>query len=1039
MKRLAMVSALMLLSGCGGLSSLLQEQEPTLADLPPAQMPTEGDALPDVPLETVAANYRNVLAVTQDPNTRLTVQHRLADIAMMQGEAELASGEMGKASFSDAIEAYEALLRENPDNPRNDELMYQLSKAYDFDGNSQRSLVILEQLAASYPESAHVLETEFRKAESYFSAGDYAAAERNYTRVVEFGDTSAHYTNALYMQGWSRFKQGHYTLSIEPFLATLDHLIPASNQLQDLPRAEAELAQDCLRALAVVFSYSGGAPGILVASEQHGERPYQHLLYQQLGDLYLSQERYRDSAETYKAYTQTYPASLVAHEMQLRVIQSYAAGAFADLIVAEKERYVALFGVHEPYWEQIDDSARTTIAPVLQQYIEELARYNHALAQTAQQKATSKRDEPPVDASPFFERAGHYYRLYIESFPAHEQVPDMAFLLAESQFEIGNYAIAVTDYEWMAYGFPQHARASDAAYNAILAWQELESQNGVRAAASGRVDSELRFASVFNEDSRAPSVLGHAADALLEQQAFEAAIVAADDLLAWQPAADESLRLNAMLIRAHGLFELQYYTDAEQAYQQSLASMSVDDVRRTGTTDNLAAAVYRQAEASQSSEDFAEAASQFARVMQVAPGSDISINAQYDAARNYLLAGNLLEANRLLIDFRSRYPDHALSASVAPTLVANYEQLEQWQAAAGELEGIAATEQETGARHQAAYLAAQYYDRAENYPLALARYSDFAKDSTAPLSERMEAMLRLTELYSAQRDVEQEKAWLGRILTEHNRQSQPSDRSVYLAAKASSALAEYDFAYFSALPLDFPLKQSLQAKKKAMQQTLNAYQTAAAYGVEQYVTLSAYRIAQVYQQLSENLMHSPRPSNIDALALEQYEMMLEEQAFPFEEKAIALHETNARRSWEGIYDEWVKASFVALSELLPARYGKTETGEGDSVAPQRSWLSQALASDEKQLAAFNRYGIYLREEGRFNEAEQAYLSALDISSEFPDTHRNIAVLYDLYLGEQEQALQHYHRYQQLTQAQDQDVQRWIVDLERQLTRVVKGG
>ena len=57
-------------------------------------------------------------------------------------------------------------------------------------------------------------------------------------------------------------------------------------------------------------------------------------------------------------------------------------------------------------------------------------------------------------------------------------------------------------------------------------------------------------------------------------------------------------------------------------------------------------------------------------------------------------------------------------------------------------------------------------------------------------------------------------------------------------------------------------------------------------------------------------------------------MLLEEQAFPFEEKAIELHEVNARRAAEGIYDEWVKKSFAALAELRPVRYGKAERSEG---------------------------------------------------------------------------------------------------------------
>ena len=60
---------------------------------------------------------------------------------------------------------------------------------------------------------------------------------------------------------------------------------------------------------------------------------------------------------------------------------------------------------------------------------------------------------------------------------------------------------------------------------------------------------------------------------------------------------------------------------------------------------------------------------------------------------------------------------------------------------------------------------------------------------------------------------------------------------------------------------------------------------------------------------------------------EQYDVLLEEQAFPFEEKSIKLHEVNAARAREGIYDEWVQKSFVALAQLNPGRYAKGEIGE----------------------------------------------------------------------------------------------------------------
>jgi hypothetical protein len=52
--------------------------------------------------------------------------------------------------------------------------------------------------------------------------------------------------------------------------------------------------------------------------------------------------------------------------------------------------------------------------------------------------------------------------------------------------------------------------------------------------------------------------------------------------------------------------------------------------------------------------------------------------------------------------------------------------------------------------------------------------------------------------------------------------------------------------------------------------------------------------------------------------------MLEEQAFPFEEKAIEVHEINARRTANGIYDTSVRDSITALAELRPARFNQVE-------------------------------------------------------------------------------------------------------------------
>ena len=71
----------------------------------------------------------------------------------------------------------------------------------------------------------------------------------------------------------------------------------------------------------------------------------------------------------------------------------------------------------------------------------------------------------------------------------------------------------------------------------------------------------------------------------------------------------------------------------------------------------------------------------------------------------------------------------------------------------------------------------------------------------------------------------------------------------------------------------------------------------------------------------------PTGPELSAAELSQYDILLEEQAYPFEEEAIELHEVNAARTADGVYDEWVAKSIEALAVLVPVRYAKREIGE----------------------------------------------------------------------------------------------------------------
>jgi cellulose synthase operon protein C len=112
-----------------------------------------------------------------------------------------------------------------------------------------------------------------------------------------------------------------------------------------------------------------------------------------------------------------------------------------------------------------------------------------------------------------------------------------------------------------------------------------------------------------------------------------------------------------------------------------------------------------------------------------------------------------------------------------------------------------------------------------------------------------------------------------------------------------------------------------------MEEAIRWLGKAAGYGFAETTTAATFELGSVYQNFGRSLLESERPRNLGQLELEQYDLLLEEQAYPFEEQAIETHETNLRRIKAGVYDIWIARSATALAQMVPARYGKREQGE----------------------------------------------------------------------------------------------------------------
>ncbi|HEX5357926.1 MAG TPA: tetratricopeptide repeat protein [Aquabacterium sp.] len=1044
--RLSLLASACLLSACGILRS--SKEPPTLRSLASQQITVKPDAVEGINEAQAIQAYRQFLDSAPNSPQSAEALRRLADLEMDRADKLSADpNATGEPDYRAAIARYQEHLAAHPQAPNRDLVLYQLARAQEQAGQLEAALLTLTQLVQAHPDTAYADEAQFRRGELLFSARQYAQAEKAYAAVLEPDRINPYRDRALYMQGWSRFKQGRLDEALHAFFGVLDIKLghnPGEGNLssvEGLGRAERELLEDTFRVISLCLTNLQGAESIAsytsapvsAQTPQDARQRYAFHVYEQLGEFYLKQDRPKDAADTFNLFATRAPLDAQAPRLHSRVIEIYERAGFATLALEAKKQFVAHYGRQSDF-RTASPQAWATAQPLVQTHLAELASHHHALAQRSKRSAD-------------YQEAVHWYRELLVSFPDAPQAARKRFLLAELLFEDARFAEAITEYEQAAYDYPAHAQSADAGYAALLSHAQVQKRADAQALPTLQrqgVASALRFAKAFPTDARTGPVLSDAAEKLYALNDASQAAQVAQQVLDLKPPAAEPQRRVAWTILAHTAFERQAFDTAEQAYAQVLLLTPAQAAGRNELIERQAAAVYKQGEQARAAGQWGDAVAHFTRVASVAPQSAIRANAQFDAAAALIAMKDWGAAAASLEDFRQRYPKHTLQAEVAPKLALAYTEQGQWAKAASELERVSAGSSDATVARDALWQAAEFHEKAGARAAAAKAYERHLAQSLAmrpaPLLPAIEARARLVQLAREDGNAKRELALQKDIyLADLNGGNERTDRTRYLGATAALALAEPVAKAYREVALVEPLQKQLKLKKARMEEALKAYALASEPGVADVSTAATYHIASLYRDFGKAMLASQRPRKLSAVELEQYNVMLEEQAFPFEEKASDLHEVNARRAATGIYDEWVQRSFDALREMLPVRYGKRERGEGvdTSTMPSRAKLSdaataleQAVQQNPKQPARFNQLGATYRQLGQFDKARAAYEQAIAQDASYAPAVLNLGILSDLYLGDTARALTLYERYLTLTPAGDATVAKWVAEIKK---------
>jgi len=913
------------LAACAGRGEKIPPEPPTLASLAGRSVEVAEDGGIAHSEEQAIAAYRKFLEVAPHAPQRSEAMRRIGDLEMDSADTRSASAEANAdPDYRAAISRYEDYLKAFPKDPGNDRVLYQLARAHEQGGQLEAALATLDRLVREFPATTHADEAHFRRGELLFTTRDYVKSEQAYATVLKGDQAGPYHERALYMHGWSLFKQGRLDDALHSFFGVLDLTIAGRegdgelDSLDGLTRADRELVEDTFRVASLSLSNLEGAPSIAAYMDSDARRSYEFRVYQQLGELYIKQDRVKDAADTFGLFARRHPLHAQAPVLQARVIDIYAGAGFAALALEAKKEYVVRYGTASEF-RRANAAGWERAQPLVKTHLAELARHHHASAQ--QTKATAD-----------YQEAVRWYRAYIESFPNDPEAAQNNFLLAELLFEDQRFAEASAEYEKTAYQYPAHAKSADAGYAALLGFAQQEKRaagDALPALQRAAVASALRFAKAFGDDSRAGPVLTNAAEKLFALRDPEGAAFVAQQVLALQPPAAAEQRRVAWTVIAHTAFERGEFDRAEAAYGEVIALTPEKDAGRGELVERLAASVYKQGEQARAAGQARDAVTHFARVAAVAPQSTVRATAQYDAAAALIGLKDWDAAARTLEDFRQRFPQHALQGDVSGKLAVAYVEQGRWAQAAGEFERLASTNKDPKLARDALWQAAELYDKGGSRAAAAKAYERYLEQYPEPLELAVEARWRLAGVAKADGQHARELALMKDVFQADQRGgSARTPRTRTLGAMAALAIAEPAFEAYRKVALVEPLAKQLKLKKARMEDVLKAYAVAAEYGVADVTTAATYHTAALYQDFGRALLTSQRPKKLSKTELEQYNVLLEEQAFPFEEKSTELHEVNVRRAADGIYDEWVQRSFAALRELRPVRYGKNERGEG---------------------------------------------------------------------------------------------------------------
>src|SRR5579871_7946 len=377
----------------------------------------------------------------------------------------------------EAVKAYVEATH-YPRYERMDEVLFRLATMLMGAKKEPQAREFFHLLIKDHPTSKYIPDAYLAFGEHAFDEGRMEEALRFYEKVAELPKSSL-YPYAVYKEGWCYVNLGDYKQALQIFVGVVRTARERGGKTAGKPGGALEaLGREAKKDVVKAYAHVGGPDKAWPFFRQVGGE-YAPKMMEALAELYWEQGEAADSSRVYKRIIADNMSSPRVCEWQGKVLRNALSAHDERDQTQELERLAAVV-------DKVPGATASEVAACragFHDVARELALIWHREGQKTQNAET-------------YALAERAYRTFLSHFPDDKQAYEMTYYLGELQWVRKRWADAAATYTKVVEMKPGGKFLRDAAYAAVLAWQNalVADDDPQRARAERAEDERARAA-----------------------------------------------------------------------------------------------------------------------------------------------------------------------------------------------------------------------------------------------------------------------------------------------------------------------------------------------------------------------------------------------------------------------------------------------------------------------------------------------------------------------------------------------------------------